>query len=451
MKAASLEELRHFLSSPSSGEVCTLTAGIYDICIPVEINRPAIRIAGESPGGRKQTILRRGRTPRGGLYSGPLIRGINISEIEIADLIIEGMRFENGSSGVVDHRHPLSAEPDSPLFTCARPGQSSEVFGESHFATPFEADLFFSNSHRIALHNLELNNPIKFGIALGEAVREVEMERLHISRGGDGGVWCGFSSLAGRPLLPLSKELKERQPQGVHLHNCRIEECGAAGLYLEAAEVAISSCIFSGNHRDFPYNCDGGQIEIDYKADSITIDSCSILDGPSLCRKTVPTPPLVQPEDQRTTLFRTVGIEACGRRLFFKNNHLEGNSHEGIHFNGARHVRICGSNTRIKDNHKAAHGNNTLACEPRQNISITTSAEYWNLNARAENFRIEEILCENGIIFWSDGSVPELRLDHVAIQNCDLRGKEGRGIVICDNQAQRSLQGVNWDVSGNRT
>jgi hypothetical protein len=449
MKALTLTDLESFLDSPSLGNCCTLAAGVYEVTRTIAVKRRNIRIEGECQGIQKKTILKRGRTDDGSLFTGPLIQGKGVSDVVITSLIINGMRFADSHDGTVDLRHPLGVAPDSPLFCCGRVLSPPDAFVQSNFSTPFEADLFFSDTRRLSVQNLDLHNPIKFGIALGNGTHEVNVEDLYICRGGDGGVWCGLILAEACTSLPLPKAIEQQRPRNILFRNCTFEGCGAAGLFLEASHVTIESCVFRGNHRDFPYNCDGGQIEIDYKSDFIVIDSCSVLEGPSLLRDIATWLSDAKRTDLQQRLLRVVGIEACGSSLLFKDNRIEGHSHEGIHLNGARQVRICGNRTVIGGNHSAWPQYSEIRHEPRQNISVTTTAELKKRNAIAEHICIEEIRCENGIIFWSDGSEPALNIDNVTVRDSDLRGTPGSGIVVCNNLDGTSVRGANWSLSGN--
>lgn len=376
-----------------------------------------------------------------------MIRGNGVSDISITSLIVEGMRFGGGPDYKVDHRHPLGVGPSSPLYCCARLLRGPDAFLQSNFLTPFEADLSFSDTKRIELQDLNLDNPIKFGIALGDRVQDVEVRRVTVCGGGDGGAWCGLHSGSSETRLPLPETIAGRRPRSVRFRDCRFADCGAAGVFLEASGVTLQSCEFEGNHRDFPYNHDGGQIEIDYKSDSITVESCKVMKGISLVRG------IVRGEsgaDTKTQLLRVVGIEAYGSRLLFKDNRIEGQSHEGIHLNGARDVRICGRRTVIAGNQLAWTQYPELQQEPRQNISVTTTESFRKRNCIAEHICMERIRCENGVIFWSDGSEPGFKIDHVVVRNCDLRGHAGSGIVICGNSDGTPVNGANWSVSGNR-
>jgi hypothetical protein len=186
------------------------------------------------------------------------------------------------------------------------------------------------------------------------------------------------------------------------------------------------------NHRDFPYNSDGGQVEIDYKADDITVESCAILAGPSL--------------ERSKRIFRCVGIEAYGSHLLLKNNRIEDNSHEGIHLDGARYVTICGNRTMIANNHTAGRLYPSLGRDPVQNISITTSAELAQLNVFAAGIRIEGITCEHGALVWTNGSVERLRIDGLIVTRCQFPGATGDGIVVGRNADGSSIRGAEWKI-----
>ena len=450
MRVESLAQLRHCLLDASAGKQLILAAGVHEVDRTLQITCNDLHLAGELAGGCTQTILRRGKLGDGTLFAGPLVKGEGASGLVVRNLIINGSRFEETPQGLVDRRHPLTQAKESPLFTCAHACAPPLAYQPENFHTPFETDLLFLASSRITIQDVSFHNPIKFGIGLGDGTRQAILDTLHIVNGGDGGIWCGLVSLTTRLPLPLPNAIAQKRPQEISIRNCLIENCGASGIYLEAARVKIDSCTLRGNHGGFPFNHDGGQLEIDYKSEDIAVQECSILNAPSLARTIMTYNPIENAWEPRSQILRTVGIEAFGGKLRFFNNRIERNSHEGIHFNGASQVWIAGTKTQIRANHTAHSLFPVLGPDPQQNISITMQAGYRDLNAVARGFLIEGIQCENGIMFWSDGSVPDLTVDEVTIRDCNLRGSAGSGVVIGKNAAGGSIEGRGWQIKGNR-
>jgi hypothetical protein len=450
MRVENLAQLHPCLLDPSPGKHLILEAGVHEINRTLQITCNDLHLEGERTGGRTQTILKRGRLGDGTLFAGPLIKGEGASGLVLSNLIINGSRFEETPQGPVDHRHPLTQARESSLFACARACAPPLAYHPENFYTSFETDLLFLESSRITIQDVSFHNPIKFGIGLGDGTRQALLDTLHIVNGGDGGIWGGLASLTTRLALPLPSAIAQKRPQEISIRNCLIENCGASGIYLEAAQVKIDACTLRGNHGDFPFNHDGGQLEIDYKSEDIEVQNCSILNAPSLARTIISYNPIEDAWQPRSQILRAVGIEAFGAKMRFFDNRIERNSHEGIHFNGASQVWITGTKTQIRANHTAHHLFPELGPDPQQNISITTQAAYRDLNAVARGFLIEGIQCENGIMFWSDGSVPDLTVDEVTVRGCNLRGSAGSGVIISQNAAGGSIEGRGWLIEGNR-
>jgi hypothetical protein len=449
MRAENLNQLHEFLQGSPQRNHFLLAAGVHEVTGTLQIGCDGFQLEGECLGVDVRTILKRGRMPDGSLFTGPLVRGKGISNLALRNLIVDGSRFEDTPRGRIDHRHPQTQDRGSPLFTCALDCPAPRAYFPENCYTPFEADLLFMGCSRLTIQGVSFHNPIKFAIGLGDDTRGAVLSDLHIINAGNGGIWCGLASLSNRPALPLPVSIARQRPQEISIRNCLVENCGASGIYLEAAQVSIDCCTLKGNHGDFPFNHDGGQLEIDYKSENVEVQSCSILGAPSLRRTVMIHDPVSKSWKPQRRILRSVGIEAFGRNLRFFNNRIEGNSHEGMHFNGASGVLIGGPDTQIRGNHTSASAFHELQREPQQNISITTLAAYHALNAVAGDFLIEGIQCENGIMFWSDGSVRDLSIDGIVIRHCDLRGVSGSGIVIGRNASGRSLQGSGWRIEHN--
>jgi hypothetical protein len=389
--ALSLNEFRKCIGADGGGEICELAGGTHVIDSPLIIGRSNIEIRGEVHDGRNLSILQRGEVDEGELFSGPLITGAGVSEVIIHNL---------GMNGI--HR----AAP-------------------SHF----EADVLLLNAGNIVISNLILNHPVRHGIAIGPRSHDITINRVTVRGAGNYGIWAG-AALTDRPVLPLADDVSRALPANLRLDECHFEDCGSAALYLEAAHVVVRACTLKRNHCDFPFDSDGGQLEIDYKSHDITVDSCAIIDGPAVER------------GQR--LFRCVGIEAYGSHLVFRNNRIEGNSHEGIHLNAASHVTIDGNDTIIANNHTARRQYASVRNDPIQNISITTTSDFAVVNALAADLQVEDITCENGILVWTNGSVEGLRIDGLKIRNCSFPGISGDGVIVGKNADGTSLRGEGW-------
>ncbi len=449
VKVQNLAYLQDLILNPPSDRRLILAAGVHEVDHTLEISGADVQIEGERSGVRLLTILKRGRTPDGSLFQGPLIRGRNLCGLSLSSFIINGLRFEETERGLKDNRHPLTPERNTPLFPSAVETSIPAAYQRESFYTPFETDLLFTESSGVTVRDVTCNNPIKFGLGFGDEMSEVAIDGVRVFRGGNGGIWCGLTSLSDRPTLPLDAAIASRRPHEIRIRDSVVEDCGASGIYLEAARVEIHGCTLAGNHCDYPFNEEGGQIEIDYKADDVEVRECTISNAPCLRRSLMVFDDERREWQQQVRLLRAVGIEAFGQNLRFIDNIIERNSHEGIHLNGANRVCISGGNTCLRGNHTAQTEFPELVGEPLQNVSVTTLEGQRALGAIAGDLRIEGIRCENGIMFWSDGSIPDLTIDHVIVRNCDLRGHPEGGLHIGRSASGQSIRGTGWKIEKN--
>jgi len=114
---------------------------------------------------------------------------------------------------------------------------------------------------------------------------------------------------------------------------------------------------------------------------------------------------------------------------------------------GAHCVRVTGRGTRLEGNHRAARrGVEPWRRGPRNNITLTTSAGQAALGMRAGDIEIDGIYCEDGILVWSDGSLPGWRLHGLAIASSDFGGAPGDGVAVGLDGSGRSLRGEGWRI-----
>jgi hypothetical protein len=146
--------------------------------------------------------------------------------------------------------------------------------------------------------------------------------------------------------------------------------------------------------------------------------------------------------------FAAVGIEASGSRLEFVDLVVRGMAREALHVDGVRGLRVAGRGTRLEGNHLAARRGAEPWCRgPRNNITVTTSAGPAGLGMATGDIEIDGIRCEDGVLVWSDGSVPGLRIHGVRIASSDLGGAgRGDGVVVGLDEAGRSLRGEGWQI-----
>jgi hypothetical protein len=242
----------------------------------------------------------------------------------------------------------------------------------------------------------------------------------------------------------LAPDRAETLPAHLEIDDCYFEGCGAAAAHLEAREVLLCRTTFCGNHRDFPYNEAGGQLIIDYKADNIRLKSCFVYGG-AVAERTI----LVARGDGTrvavAVVLGSVGIEAAGSGITVEDTVVTANSHEGIHLNGARRVVITGQRTRITGNNMARREGNAST----HNVSITTTAPNARLNALSRDILFRDITCENGVVVWTNGSLPRFQLDGLQVIGCDLSGPDSRGVAVAQNPDGTSVRGDGWLIAGN--
>ena len=443
-----LEMLRDVLASGAVTD-CELDAGTHEVTRTLVIANDGVRLRGGGCG--NATVLRRGRLEDGTLFSGPLLRIAGCRDVSVSGMAFDGRRFEGEGAQRIDHRHPLDPDPASARFPSGRVIEPPACYETVNFVSSFEADIQLGDCNGVELHTLVLEDPIAIGIAIGPGSHHTCVLETSIRRAGQFGLWMG-AALATRPVLPLTDDIAQRLPGNVRIEGCAIEDCGAAGASIEGRDILVRRTVFCGNHRDFPFNDCGGQLVIDYKADDVRIEGCTIR-GEAFLRR------MVARHDAGTggyavteQAFASVGIEASGSRLTFTDVVIEGMAREAMHFDGAHDVLINGAATRLEGNHLAARrGEEPWSRGPRSGIAITTSSGQLALGAKAGEFRIEGIRCEGGILVWSDGSVPGLRVDGVHVAGSELHaGPEMSpgGLVVGVDASGCSLQGENWRLEG---
>jgi hypothetical protein len=368
-----------------------------------------------------------------------------VHDVLIRDLEVDGRRFESDGRTPTDHRHPCDPDPTAARFPCAVRVAESEAHEARHWYSPFEADLSFSGAVRITIADLAIADSVKCGLAFGNHTSDIRIERVRIRRSGDYGIWAGMATDRGRTPLPLPDDLAALQPRQIAIDHCEISKCGAAAVFVEAREVSISHAMLVGNHREFPYNHDGGQIEVDFKGHDVRIEECEIREGPHLERTVIAPATDGQGWQRRQQVFRSVGIEVYGSAVLIRDCRIERNAHEGVHLNGARDVVIRGASTFVGNNHTARTVYRAVRHDPRQDITITTTDEYHRLQAQARNLRLEDIVTDGGLLVWSNGSVPRLVIDEVVLSRCrTMRARDP--VVVGTNPDGSSLRGSGWRI-----
>lgn len=360
----------------------------------------------------------------------------------LKNLTINGRRFEEAQDARIDHRHPIDADPMSADFACQKDIAPPTRYQLDNFVAACEADLLILESSEIRLHSIELRNSITIGVAIGPGCRAICLDQIAVSHAGQIGVWMG-AALGRQPPRPLIGSDLERLPAQVRISDSTIESCGASGLAIEGTGIRVSRTIFQNNHCDFPFNENGGQIVIDYKASDVVLDECMLVGGGLVSRPVFVQSGWPHQEHQRIENFASVGIEASGSDLVFKNLVVRNSPREAIHIDGAHRVRIEGGNSSLENNHvAAAAGIYPWSEGPRHNISITTSEMQRALGCEAADIQIVDIRCEDGVLLWSDGSIRGLQIPRVSIVRSDLAGKHSEGLTVGLNAEGRSLLGL---------
>jgi hypothetical protein len=433
-----LEELRAAVAAGGAGGACTLDAGTYTVTESIVVGRSGVEIRGAGEGA---TTLVRGKLADGGLFKGPLVSIVGQRDVSLHGFAIDGGRFERAAFGTLDHRHPLNADPAAPEFPCASRLPAPQCLDPRNFGSDVEADLYIFDTNVAQVRSISIRNSMTHGIAIGPGCRGVRLERMRLARCGQFGLWVG-AALPGRLPLPLPPEVSARLPSAIAVVGSRFTRCGSAAIFLEGRDAAIEGCTFDTNHCDFPFNESGGQLEIDYKCEGVRVQDCRFEGRAFVRRKVGP--------DQRPQEYGAVAIEACGDSLQFIDNVVTGLAREALHLNGARRVSIAGSRTLLARNNLGA---SRLGWWPRRapgggNISITTTSEMAHLGAMARDIAVDSVRSENGIVVWSNGSVPGLKVDGVRVAASDLSGPRGRGggVSVGHNPDGSSVRGEGWEI-----
>jgi hypothetical protein len=441
-----LSEVRQCAELSGSEHLLVLDPGTHEVTSPIRIRRSGVSLCGATQAGRLASSLKRGKHPDGTIYDGPLISIDDQSDITIFDLVVEGSRFEHrNNKPTFDRRHPLSSDPSSARFPCGSILPAPQCFDHSTFVSNTSADISASGATNLSFRNMILKDAIRIGVAVGRNCSNIQFSDVHIGRAGDYGLWAGYGFSNSAPL-PLDADTIAAMPTRIRAERCFFERCGDAAVYVEANDIAIIDAIFICNHCDFPYNDEGGQFTVDYRADNVRLERCMILGGPTIEREGA----VGDGENAKSKTLRllgTTGIECSGSNIFLKDVIIEGNSREALQLNGARNVFIGGARTRFINNNLAS------VCHPtypgnagRQGISITTTSYFSKLNAMSSDICLEEIQCENGVCVWSNGSVPQLNVDGLTVKKCDLSGPNHSGIWVGNNPDGSSIQGEHWSI-----
>ena len=437
-----LERLRASLER-GTGTVFDLDPGVHDVTAPLVIRHVGVELRGAAG----DVVLRRGRHADGTLFDGPLLSIAGCSAVRLSNLVIDGRRFETRAGRTVDNRHPLDADPASAEFACGSVLPSPQCHDPLHYGSSIAADVLVGDATKVIVDDLLVRDPITIGIAIGPGSHDIRMHRVTVLRAGQFGLWIG-AALPVRPPLPLPAEMGARLPSGVLAEDCAIERSGAAGISIEGRDVELRRTTLRDNHCDFPFNDNGGQLVIDYKSDGVRLDACTITGESALERSVFRADVSGGRLVGHVESFAAVGIEASGTGLSFVDTVISGVAREAIHFDGARGVLLSGGGTRLTGNHLAARRGVEPWCNgPRHNITITNSAAQLALGAKSGDIRIEDIHCEDGILVWSDGSVPGLRIDGLRLRGNALGpGPDGGtgGVAIGLDRDGQSLRGADW-------
>jgi hypothetical protein len=308
-------------------------------------------------------------------------------------------------------------------------------------------DITIMMSSGIVLKNVEVRNAVRIGVAVSRECSDVRFERVDVRRSGDYGVWMGTGSPE-TPPLPLPPSILSMLPSGVVFTDCFFEGCGGSAVHIEGMKVSFSDTLFLGNHCDFPYDDEGGQIVIDYKAKNIYFDSCIVMAGTQVERRSYAQDLGTGQWSLVTRLLGAVGIEASGTDLKFHNMVIAGNSREAIQLIGASDVRISGARSRLFGNNLARQRYPQYAIDGGAitNVSITTLPSLSAVNSFSRDIAFCGGICENGVAVWSNGAVPCLKIDGIKVQNCDMSGALHSGVWIGSNPDGSSLEGEGWSL-----
>lgn len=408
-------------------ETKQLAAGEVVVTDTIRLTGTKPRLKGAVTDGKATTVLKRGTLANGDLFTGPLISVETAQSAQVSDLVLDGGRFPDGRQGN-DLRHPVTSNRSSADFPYVDSNRQ-------HMVVECAPDVFVYASSEVTLTNLDVINPVRIGIGVGYQCRNVEIRACSIRSAGDFGLWIASGRDPENPKLPLSDADRDGAPQNITVVRSLIEKSGAAGIHTEGIGVQFDAVHLISNCYDAPYNDEGGQLTIDYKADDTLVSRCVIVAGGEV----------VRPQSTgNMAVHGCFGAEVCGTNVVFKDTIIEGNPREGVQIFGGSNVRFLGA-SRIVNNHLAQmrHANHGGHPE-RQNVSITTNQYFADLNAVSDNILFDGTTIQNGVILWSDGSLPDMTLKTLSASAVDFSGPDHSGIACGENANGASLRGPNW-------
>jgi hypothetical protein len=417
-------------------KILLLAKGIIYITTAIHLTSHTV-ICGAVENGQSVTHLKRGKTADGKLYQGPLIIGANITNAELKNLIIDGSRFEEVNNIIIDHRHPLESDRNGSWFPLTRTPADLNNHNHGDYGTLFDADVICSSASKLTYKNIQFKNSIKIGLGLGIHCCKIEIKDCRFEHAGDIGLWIG--SNLGLPPLPLNELQKQQQPSNIRVERCIFLQTGASATHIDGQSISFLYCDFLENHCDFPYNESGGQIAIDYKSSDILIKGCVINNGPWLERNISLTP-----HNSQKKYLGACGIELAGENIQLIDNEIAGNATEAIHINGASNVWFAGTKTKIYNNQQLIRTKKLNGA--LEDIAITSSYQFSELNATTKDIYINNINIENGIIIWSDHTIPDLKIHQMIICNNSSTLHRKLPVKIQNNKAGKSLLGNNCSL-----
>lgn len=435
-----LAALKQALMKPGLGQVCELDEGEHEITETILVQRNDVVVRGALSG---RTLIRRGILGENP-FQGALIAFVDRENVALESIAIEGARFNYEGS---DRRHPVNPDPASLDFIRMSGGSSIEGYLPEHCHPCVEADVFAAGCRNLRITDVSIKDSITIGLAIGPGCRDVVIDKFSSSAAGQMGLWIG-GAFPTRVPLPLSAEQEKRLPQKILVQRSSVKGAGAAGIAIEARSAVFHDVTLADNHRDFPFNDSGGQFIIDYKSENIRLEDCTVR-GESYQRRPVMK---FDPDTERWKAieveFAAVGIEASGRNLTFVNLVVTGSAREAVHFNGASHVRLEGVRTLLSDNHRAARRSGSAwATSSLQDISITTTVEQSVVGSSAHHYVFDGICVEGGVLVWSNGSVPEFRLDGLQSRRCDFGARTpAQAIVAGLGTDGLTTRGAGWRI-----
>ncbi len=289
VRAMSFQDFVTCVSAQGKAAVCQLDAGSYPVSQTIQIGRSNFTIEGTLHNSSRATTLLRAPGFEGALLTDVNSLSTPLKLITIRDLTFDGDRARN--SGPY-----YSYNPELSIFTI----QQLQVLNSGFINSPnIGLALYAGGTSNVVINHSYFNNPVIYGLwsdALGDNSNLT---------------YLGCSTT-----------------QFVHhvtVTNSTFENAGEPAILGNFVDLQLTGNVFTNNHSNsFPFNDDGGQIDLTVCSDNALISRNTFQDGSASFNGHVAD-----------------GIELHGTYITLLDNTVKNNSGGGISMDGVEHVYIA--------------------------------------------------------------------------------------------------------------